>query len=92
MKKAILFSLDGDYVTDFESKTKEEVIEKLTDRGSRWYFYPIEGIINASRCKDFLRKRVIMEWMPELNGKTVKTISKYYKEARNEIKSKRQSK
>jgi len=35
MYKAILFSLDGDFITDFESETREEVIEKLSNKGSR---------------------------------------------------------
>ena len=81
MYKAILFSLCGDFVTDYESETKEGVIEKLVDRGSQWYFYPVEGIIASSKT-NFLKKRVMMEWLPEqlrivLSGKSVSTISKY---------------
>jgi len=44
MYAALLVTPDGDYVITYESKTKDEVIEKLINRGSNWHFYPIEFI------------------------------------------------
>ncbi len=35
---ALLVAPDGDYVTDYYADTKEEVLEQLKDRGSRWSF------------------------------------------------------
>lgn len=46
MYRAILFSPDGDYVTDYTRETIEEVQEELADQGSRWYFYPYEAIFS----------------------------------------------
>lgn len=43
--KAILFAPDGDWVTDCPGDTIEEVIEQLENLGSRWFFYPFQGII-----------------------------------------------
>ena len=47
MYKAVLFSEDGDYVSDFlNSETIEEVVEKIDNMGSRWIFYPIWAVVN----------------------------------------------
>ena len=43
--QALLVSYDGDYVTDFEGKTINEVLEQLVNRGSYWWFFPFEFII-----------------------------------------------
>jgi hypothetical protein len=45
MYAALLVAPDGDYVVTYESNTKDEVIDKLVNRGSNWYFYPFEFII-----------------------------------------------
>lgn len=46
MYKAILFSPDGDFVTDYRGRlTKQEVMDCLADQGSKWYFYPIVAVI-----------------------------------------------
>jgi hypothetical protein len=78
MYKAILFALDGDYVTDFERKTKQEVINELAEMGSRWFFYPITGIITADG-RLINRKRVDFDYpeMKPLSGLTVRTVQKY---------------
>lgn len=72
--KAILFAPDGDYVTDFiNSKTKEEVEEKLENMGSRWFFYPIQFVVTNNNTivatpyrLDFLNKRklnTVIKWI-----------------------------
>ena len=77
MYKAILFALDGDWVTDFKGDTIQEVIDWLADRGSRWYFYPLEGVIRAEGSSD--RKRVVDMAPPLgfLKGKSIKTVKKF---------------
>ena len=46
MYKALLVAPDGQWVTDYRGcKTKEEVMYRLGDQGSKWYFYPFEFII-----------------------------------------------
>ena len=47
MYQALLVSPEGDYVTDFEALTVEEVKELLSNRGSRWIFYPFEFVIKS---------------------------------------------
>jgi len=90
MYKAILFALDGDWVTDYESEGKEEVREKLADGGSRWFFYPIEAIIRSkgslsSILLPYQRILEIPEPLDFLTGKSIKTASEYIKENSEEI-------
>ena len=77
---ALLVAPDGDYVTDYYADTKEEVIEQLKDRGSRWFFYPFEFVITRSNrvvaappeLSEFVRKSV---------NSVVKTFREAYTEA-----------
>ena len=73
MYKAILFSLDGDYVTDF-SGTKEEVMDSLNNMGSRWFFYPLVGIVTSGRTTNRSRVVSMGEPLTKLSGKSVGTI------------------
>ena len=69
--EALLVAPDGAFVTDFKEDTIEKVQEDLADRGSRWYFYPYEFIIEAHRGSDiwgdkyrhidsdFLKKKIV---------------------------------
>lgn len=80
--KAVLFAPDGDWVTDFEGDTKEEVIDKLADKGSRWYFYPFEGIIRdwGGYTTSVQRLVDLAPNIPqELVGKSIKTVSNWLK-------------
>ena len=81
MYKAILFSPDGDWVTDCKGLTKEEVWDKVANLGSRWFFYPIPAIIrdyggctlSSQRiCEVYTEYDSSMAWM---KGKSIKTIS-----------------
>ena len=78
----ILFTPDGDWVTDFKGGTKKEVIDQLADRGSRWYFYPYEGVIRYDNITKSSHKRLVDAAPPIefLRGKSVSTVSKYLKE------------
>jgi len=72
----ILFAPDGSYVCDFYGETVDEVINQLANRGSRWYFYPFEGVVKAvggpsSRLVD------IAPPLGHLKGKAVKTVQRY---------------
>ena len=81
--KAVLFSLYGDWVTDYESDTKEEVIDKIENAGSRWFFFPIAMIILARGKYGYTTntQRVIgiwdESWLKWMEGKSIKTIAKY---------------
>jgi len=78
--RAILFALDGDWVTDFPSDTKKEVIDKLANKGSRWYFFPLEAVIVDTL--PFSSRRLV-DVAPELEcflGKSVKTIARNLRE------------
>ena len=90
MYKAILFSTDGDYVTDYSGcETIEEVEAKLANQGSRWYFYPFEFVIkdyNTSLSRPMFLAQIIVS-SPEypyelkfLKGKSVQTAQEYIKD------------
>lgn len=77
--KAVLFAVDGDWVTDFPGNTKEEVIEQLANKGSRWYFYPLEGVILDKGGITTATQRLIDAAPPIefLKGKAIRTVRKY---------------
>lgn len=87
MYKAVLFSLDGDWVVDFESETKEEVIDKLADKGSRWFFYPFEAIILHKGNLTNNRQRLV-DVAPNLPtglvGRSIKTAGKWLRSLSDE--------
>jgi len=80
--RAVLFAPDGDWVTDFSADTKEEVINQLADKGSRWIFYPFEGII-TDRGKLTTSRQRLVDIAPnlprELVGRHISTVSNYLK-------------
>lgn len=84
MYKAILFALNGDWVTDCLGQTKEEVWDKVADLGSKWYFYPQVAIIkdyggctlSSQRiCEVYTEYDSSMEWA---KGKSIKTVSRAF--------------
>jgi len=80
--KAVLFSVDGDYVTDFPRETIGQVREALADRGSRWYFFPYEGVIRGDTSTILLRRKLV-DVAPELEefkGCYVKTVARVLRE------------
>lgn len=85
--KAVLFSIDGDWVTDFPGRTIDEVGHKLADRGSRWYFYPFEGIMRYTGRHTSPNEKVIEMGSPLefLSGKTINEISKYIERNQDEL-------
>jgi len=79
--KAVLFAPEGDWTTDFKGETKEEVINQLANRGSRWFFYPFEGIIlnKGPLTRGNQRLISVAPNMPQelLVGKSIKTMSRW---------------
>ena len=75
--QAVLFAPDGDYVTDFHGKdTVQEVWDCMADMGSRWVFYPF--------CCVGTDKTIVACWDGApigLEGRRIKTVSKYIKES-----------
>lgn len=85
--KAVLFAPDGDWVTDFKGDTKDEIIEQLANRGSRWYFYPFEGIIldKGRLTKSTQRLVGLASNVPqELVGKSIRAVGKWLKDLSEE--------
>ena len=77
---ALLVAPNGDYVTDYHADTKEEVIEKLANRGSEWFFYPFEFVTTEKLGR-------IVSAPPGLSmfeRKSVKTVIRAFKEASKE--------
>ena len=52
MYKAILLHPKGDYVTDFESDTIQEVWDGVNNMGSCWIFYPVVVIVKNKTIVD----------------------------------------
>ncbi len=78
MYKAILFSPDGDFVTDFRNReTKQDVWDELANMGSRWIFYPIAFVATDTTIVD------TPEGMEHLKGKRTKTVQKYLQDFYN---------
>lgn len=78
--KAVLFAPDGDWVTDYKANTKVEVISKLADGGSKWYFYPFEGLIldKGALTSGTQRLLDVAPNLPrELVGKSIRTMSRW---------------
>ena len=50
--QAILFAMDGEYVTDFPRNTKQEVWDAVADMGSRWIFYPFIAVATDKTIVD----------------------------------------
>jgi len=79
--KAILFSLDGEWTTDFKAKTIRDVWDLVNDRGSRWFFYPIVGIIKDNGATNKNQRVIEMcNGFTHLEGKTIKTISNWIRD------------
>ena len=73
---ALLFAPDGDYVIDcLETKTKGEVWEKISEFGSRWFFYPVPFVATKKTIVE------TSEGWDRLKGKRVKTVKRFFKEA-----------
>jgi hypothetical protein len=75
--KAILFSFDGDYVTDYEADTVEEVWKRVNDGGSRWYFYPFSFVIKNHGCISWRQKAIDapdFPYLSSLKGESLKSV------------------
>lgn len=73
---ALLFSLDAAHVFDFlGQQTKEDVLKKLENMGSRWFFYPFWFVTTG---KTIVATPYGME---SLKGKRVKTLQRMFKQA-----------
>lgn len=60
MYRAILFSVDGDWVTDcLPSDSFDGVTSQIADMGSRWIFYPLPMIIKYNDGYTSRRNRII---------------------------------
>lgn len=70
---AILFAPDGEYVTDFERDTKQEVWDEVNNMGSRWIFYPIAFVGTQTTIVDTQEDA---NW---LKGKRIKTVQRFFK-------------
>lgn len=86
--QAILFAPDGDFVTDHRSETKEEVIAKIADQGSRWYFYPIalvttwKGSTNKNQrivATDLTGDVVFDSFLLNCFGKSIRSVANMLK-------------
>ena len=77
--QAILFASDGQFVTDYRDKTKEEVIDCLNNQGSRWYFYPFHAVIVYNGRAKYSRQTLVdvAEPFEFMKGKQVKTFQKF---------------
>jgi len=91
MYKAILFSTDGDWVTDYSGcKTIAEVEEHLANKGSKWYFYPYEFVIADKGGMTDMNQRILSvpPYPPELTSflnSRISTLKAYIERYGTEI-------
>ena len=71
--KAILFSPDGDFVTDFHSDNKDDVWNSVNNMGSKWIFYPIVFVATDKTIVDTI------EGLEHLKGKRITTVRNHIK-------------
>ena len=77
---AVLFSPDGDHITDFRGKkTIQEVWDCINDMGSKWIFYPISCVGTDRSIVD------TPEQFEEMKRKRIKTVKKYLSENMNDV-------
>ena len=92
MYKSLLFSPDGNWVTDCKGKSIEEVRDRVSDLGSRWFFYPIQLFVIEDKGSFTRESQKIIEAgepFEFLKGKSIKTARRYfakeYKKKREEV-------
>lgn len=80
--KAVLFTPDGDWVTDYRFDTIEEVQDALADRGSTWFFYPFEGVIRDNGNFTSKRQKIVDMAPPyvDFKGRTIAALSRELKQ------------
>ena len=71
--KAILFHPEGDFVTDFQRESIQEVWEEISEMGSRWIFYPIPFVCTDKTIVD------CPDCLEHLKGKRIKTVQAHIK-------------
>ena len=69
--KAILFHPEGDFVTDFQRDSIEDVWREIENMGSRWIFYPIVFVATEKTIVD------CPEGLEHLKRKRIKTVKKH---------------
>ena len=75
--KALMFAEDGEYITDYEGNTVNEVWKAADEGGSRWFFYPLRFVVRSGRVTDNTRVVDTPELFSHYKGKTVKTIKSH---------------
>jgi len=81
--KAVLFAMDGDWVTDYRGcDSIEEVQDYLANQGSRWFFYPIPFVILDKGSLVTSKQRIVdapEAFIRSCKGKSIGTVSKRFK-------------
>ncbi len=84
---SIQFAPDGDYITDYQADTIDEIEQLCADQGSRWYFFPFQFVItdngkNYQFKEDIMRKRAVSASYPfeDLKGLSIKRIQTIIRE------------
>jgi len=88
--KAVLMAVDGDFVTDYESKSVADVYKRANDAGSRWFFYPFIFVIRSDSQAAVPNRRVIDVGLSEflnLEGKSIKTVQKFFADNQDAVVS-----
>jgi hypothetical protein len=83
--QAVLFSSDGDWVTDYHgSNSIEEVWKKVEDQGSKWIFYPFVCVTYSRGKYGYTTNRQKIVDSPfgdyVFVGRTIAQVSKFLKD------------
>ena len=81
--KLVCMAFDGQFITDSEHETLEELEYSLQNLGSKWYFYPWSFAVKGQTVKEsygqFVNMKTGICTISEIfNGKRLKTVSKIF--------------
>lgn len=75
MYKIIAFAPDGDYIIEGEFENVPDAWNRVNEWGSRWFFYPITGVLKNKRVVSMCDGYKFAE------NKTIKTVSQLIQES-----------
>lgn len=89
MYRTMQVSLDGAYIFDYSSDSKEKLWEAVNEQGSKWFFYPLPFIVKNEYGMNFQYKKIIDApyGFEFLRGKTIRKAIEYIKKHADEIQA-----
>jgi hypothetical protein len=91
MYQLLLVACDGEYVTDCEGQTVDEVWNQANELGSRWIFYPFRFVIKKVDDYKIKNEKIVDAGeFEQLNGIKVQTLLDTFKNVYRKLKCNKQ--